>query len=541
MTETPSTEAPRAAAACAGRPNGDGAAAAQAREALRAAAAHGVRWSAVTRPVVEVVQFGSIVVLARLIVPAEFGRYAIALIGQEVAYLIVAGGLSSALVQRKTVGREHLESGMAIGLIAGGALAALTVLAASTIVAPVFGARTALFVGLMAPLCVISGASTVPMATLQRRLAFRRLSEIEVAGTVTRVAVSIGLALAGAGGAALVLGVVAGSTATGALAWISAPGPMPRYRGKAARELLRFGAPVSAASVSWVGFRNVDYAIIGARLGAVQTGLYFRAYTIAVEYQSKIAVVMGQVGFPVLARARDGEELKEFYREMVKLLTLAVFPLLTLLAITAPTAVPFLFGPRWGAAAVPVQILALGGASTVVINAVGTVLMASGRVRALVGYGTAHFVVYGLTVMLVVRYGIVAVAIDAAVVHTLFLAGAYGLMARGTRDKALRCLWEDVAPATVACAGLAAVTLPASIALTAAGAPAAVWLAAVGATAPAPYAATLRLCFPETWRKGRAALRRILPRSNRQSAARPRRAAGGTVGGPAGAGVAGPP
>jgi O-antigen/teichoic acid export membrane protein len=55
---------------------------------------------------------------------------------------------------------------------------------------------------------------------------------------------------------------------------------------------------VSLASISWVGFSNVDYAIIGARLGALQTGLYFRAYTLAVESQSKLGIVMNRVGFP---------------------------------------------------------------------------------------------------------------------------------------------------------------------------------------------------------------------------------------------------
>src|ERR1019366_6123616 len=124
-------------------------------EELRTAAAHGVRWSAISRPTVEIVQLGSIVVLARLIVPAEFGRYAIAVIAQEVAYLIVAAGLGSALVQRKTVDREHLQTGMALGLLAGLALTALTLLAAGLIVTPIFGVRTALFVRLMAPLCLI--------------------------------------------------------------------------------------------------------------------------------------------------------------------------------------------------------------------------------------------------------------------------------------------------------------------------------------------------------------------------------------------------
>jgi len=484
---------------------------------LREAAAHGVRWSAIARPTVEILQLGSIVVLARLIVPAEFGRYAIALIAQEVAYLMVAGGLSSALVQRKTIDREHQQTGMALGVIAGLALAVITLLAASVIVAPIFGERTAFFVRLMAPLCLVSALSTVPTATLRRRMAFRRLSEIEVLSTVARVAVCIGLALVGLSGEALVLGVLAGSLSFAFMAWVSAPPPAPRLHRRAARELLDYGLPVSLASVSWIGFSNVDYAIIGARLGALETGFYFRAYTLAVEYQSKISVVMSQVGFPVLARTRSAAELNQLYRQMVRTLTILLFPLLVLLSITAPVLVPFLFGARWEPAIVPVQILALGGASTLVVDAVGTVFMATGRARALLGYGIAHFVVYGLTVLVVVRFGIVVVAIDAAVVHTLFLIVAYVMMLSGTGERPLARLVRDLAPATVSCVGMAIVALPVSLALTAIGAPAILWLFAVGLVAIPPYLLTLCLGFPESWRSQRSIIARIVPGSRRLS------------------------
>ena len=386
-------------------------------EELREAAAHGLRWSAIARPATEVIQLGSVLILARLIAPAEFGRVAIALIAQEVAYLIVSGGLSAALVQRKTVSREHLQSGTALALLAGFGLALVTLVAASVIVTPVFGARTAFFVRLMAPLCLVSAMGTVPTATLQRKMAFRRLSVAEVIGTFVRAAACVGLALSGLEGEALVLGVLAGAVTSAMIMWFSAPPPLPRLYRRAARELLSYGLPASLATVSWVGFSNIDYAIIGARLGAFQTGIYFRAYTVAVEYQSKLAMVMGSVGFPVLSRASSHEELTRLYRRMVGLLTTVLFPLLVLLAISAPVAIPFFFGPHWGDAIVPVQILCLGGAATLVANAAGTVLMASGRARALLGFGLAHFTTYGLTVLLVVHWGIVAVAIDAVVVH----------------------------------------------------------------------------------------------------------------------------
>jgi lipopolysaccharide exporter len=496
-----------------------------ARGELREAAAHGVRWSLISRPTVEIIQLGSIVVLARLIVPAEFGRYAVALIAQEVAYVIVAGGLSSALVQRKSVDREHLQTGMALGLIAGVALAALTLVAASLIVTPIFGARTALFVRLLAPLCLVSSLSTVPMATLRRRMAFRRVSEIEVLSTIIRVAVCIGLALVGLSGEALVLGVLVGSLVAAIIAWVSAPPPAPRLHRAASRELLNYGLPLSLATIGWVGFSNVDYAIIGARLGALQTGLYYRAYTIAVEYQGKVSVVMSQVGFPVLARTRDAEELTRLHRQMVRLLTIMLFPLLVLLSITAPVLIPFVFGARWTAAIVPVQILAVGGASTLVIDAAGTVLMAKGRAHALLGYGFGHFIVYGLTVLLVVRFGIVAVAIDAAVVHTAFLVVAYVLILNDSPERPLRRLWDDIAPAIVSCLGLTAFALPLSLGLTAVHVPAVPWLAAVALVGAVAYLLSLRACFPATWRSQSAILERILPAHRHLSGVKRRMAA----------------
>jgi O-antigen/teichoic acid export membrane protein len=471
----------------------------------------------------EIIQLGSVAILARLIVPAEFGRYAIAFIASQVAYLIVAGGLSAALVQRKTLDRAHLQTGMALALLAGLTLTALTLVAASLIVTPVFGPRTGSFFRLMAPLCLVAALNAVPASTLGRRLAFRRLSEIEVLNTLVRVAICIGLALVGLDGEALVLGLLAGSMTGAIIAWISAPPPPPRLHRAAARELLDFSVPTSLAAISWVGFSNVDYMIVGARLGALQTGFYFRAYTLAVEYQSKISVVMTQVGFPVLSRTSSDADLDRLRHQMVRLLTVTLFPLLALLVIAAPVVVPFLFGPRWAPAVVPVQILAVGGAATLVINAVGTVLMATGRARALLGYGVAHFIVYGATAFLVVPLGIAALAADAAAVHTFFLIVAYVVMLRGSAKRALGRLWHDIAPATVSSLGLVTVAFPASLALTTAQLPAALWLVSIGLVAVPPYLLTLRICFPATWRTQRAVLERVLPWTLRWPRRRKRR------------------
>jgi hypothetical protein len=94
---------------------------------------------------------------------------------------------------------------------------------------------------------------------------------------------------------------------------------------------------------------------------------------------------------------------------MVRLIAILTFPL-AILAITAPELVPWLFGSEWTPAVVPMQILAVGGASTLVIDAVGVALMASGRPRALLGFGFGHFGVYAGAVLLATPWGLAGVA-----------------------------------------------------------------------------------------------------------------------------------
>jgi lipopolysaccharide exporter len=476
---------------------------------LREAGVHGLRWSAMARMSVEVVLMASMILLARLISPAEFGYFAVAIIVQELALVITSEGIGTALVQRATVAREHLQAGVWLALVVGLVLALLTLAAASLVVVPIFGARTAELVRLATPLFLISAAGTVPMALLRRRLAFRQLSMIDVATSVMRVAASVALALAGLQGEALVLGGIAAGLTTTVLAWACAPAPPPRLRLSAVRDIMGYGLPASIASISWVGFRNCDYAIVSARLGAVQAGYYFRAYMLAVEYQKKISIVMGQVGLPVLARS--GEELSVLRGHMVRLLAILTFPMLAVLTITAPELVPWLFGAEWTPAVVPMQLLAVGGASTLVIDAVGVALMASGRPRALLGFGVGHFAVYAGAVLVASNFGLAAVAAAASIVHTAFLGVAYVLMLRGTGERPLRTMWAEIGPATGSCLGLVVVAVPADIGLSAAGAPTLVQLAAVSALALGAYAATLRLCFPAAWSDVVAVARRVLP------------------------------
>ena len=486
---------------------------------LRSAAVRGLRWTVISRPACEIVLFGSMIVLARLVAPAEFGRYAVALVVTQLL-VVPSAGVGTALVQRPKGGeRGYVETGFAMCLIIAAVLSVLTFLAAELIVAPVWGSRTAelvLFLGLAIPM---SAPSTVCASLLSRRLAFRRLNVVQLVSTIVSAAGQVGLALAGLNAMALVLGGLAGGLVGTIMMWIFAPLPLPRLRLPIARDLWSYGWAAALAAISWAGFNNCDYAIVGARLGAAQAGFYFRAYTLGVEYQRKISQVLPTMGFPLLARAGGADDRDALFRRMVRLMTLIVFPGLAFLAILAPVVIPIVYGPQWLAAIGPTQIIVVAGAATIVIDAGGAALMASGRSRPLMGFGWSHFAVYATAVFIVAPLGIEAVAAAAVVVHSTFMVVSYATVLchsdHGPVKKvvhALNYLVHDLGPSLVGCAALAGAALSVQIIASDAGAPRFIRVATMVAAGLIAYLGALRVVYPGSFQSLRKIVVHVLPK-----------------------------
>ncbi|MFP5389647.1 MAG: oligosaccharide flippase family protein, partial [Thermoleophilia bacterium] len=289
-------------------------------EDLTQAAAAGLRWVAYARIAIEVVLFATMVLLARMIPPSAFGIFAVVTIVQELALMMPMEGIGGALVQRREASRDHLRGGLALSVALSLLLAGLTVLIAVVVVGPLLGQRTEMLTIATTPYFLLGAVYAVPMAVLRRRLDFRRLSVIDLALNATRALASLALALAGLNASALVFGSMAGMAVAVCLALAFAPVPLPAWRPKEMRDLLPYGGPAALATISWTGFRNGDYAIIGAVLGPAQAGFYWRSYQLAVEYQGKVANAVAQVAFPVLARTEGTDALLALRRRMVQLL-----------------------------------------------------------------------------------------------------------------------------------------------------------------------------------------------------------------------------
>src|SRR2546425_12511058 len=106
------------------------------------AALRGARWLTLARVASEIFVFGSSVVLARLVSPADFGHAAVVRIVPVFAIILTFEGLGTRLVQRETVGPDELRSANALSLVLGAVLSLITFVGAPWVAGPLFGSPT---------------------------------------------------------------------------------------------------------------------------------------------------------------------------------------------------------------------------------------------------------------------------------------------------------------------------------------------------------------------------------------------------------------
>ena len=478
-------------------------------ETLKETTIRGLRWLAITRSVAESLAFLAAIALARLVSPVEFGHAAVALIFLPLAGILTFEGFASALVQRAEIDEHDRSAAMLMSLVGGALLSGISFALAPVLWRPLFGARTAELIELISPILLIAALGAVSRATLLRELDFRRTSVIDTASLAGGYLVAVGLAVAGLGAEAIVFGALAQATLGSLLLLSAARAPVPRWSRSSHRQMAGFGLPAALAGLLEVLFRNIDYAILAARLSAATTGIYYRAFNLGVVYQDKLSGVMVQVAYPVYSRTTDKAELRAMHERAARVHAAIIFPFLTSLIVLAPLLVPFVFGAEWTPSVAPTQVLALAGMIAAVLTGYSQVMLAIGRPRPLLLFNAARLLVYGGAVFAASGHGLMAVAGAVVAAYAVILVGAYRILLQRYVGISIARLVPELGPAVVGCLALAGVTL-ALLGVLEGSLPRPLVIALVGSSGLAVYALVLRLAFVAAWNDVRLLATRVL-------------------------------
>ncbi len=323
----------------------------------------GVRWTMLTYAVGKVVTFVATVVLARILVPADFGVVMLAFVAMNVVGLFGDLGLGPTLVVRQDLDGPAMGTVLTMLLASGAALAVLLI-AVSPLLSDAFHEpRLQSVLIALAPLNLLGSLNWFYQWRLQRDLEFRRRFYGFAAQTVAYAAVAVGSAIAGAGVWSIVAGHFAGHVAMAATYLLLSGLVRPTYDSKLARSLLRTSRGFLLQTGTTLLQGDIDYVAVGRTLGSAQLGLYSMAFRVSELLYLAIADPVAKVTFPGFTRMRArGEDVSASYLEVLRLIALVTCPLGAVLSATATEFTQLVYGPKWVGMASALTVLAVWGA-----------------------------------------------------------------------------------------------------------------------------------------------------------------------------------
>ncbi|MCH6257878.1 lipopolysaccharide biosynthesis protein [Puniceicoccaceae bacterium K14] len=299
-------------------------------------------------------------VLARLLMPEDFGLIAMTASILAFVYLLQDAGLAMATVQKDEVNHEQVSTLFWLNLAITTILAILTIVC-SPLIAELYGDPRLkdITIALAIPL-LIGGLTSQHSALLTRQLKFKVLQIASLSGLVFGIAVAIISALNGASYWALVYQRIASASLTCALMWIFAKWiPGKPTSGTGALSMLKFGANLSLAQLIATMIRNLDNILLGKFAGSASLGFYSKSYGLLMLPITQMNGPVSKVAIPTLSRLQnDPEKYRNYFCKGISMLVFFGMPLIGTFFVFADTIINIMLGSNWSDSIILFRLLA---------------------------------------------------------------------------------------------------------------------------------------------------------------------------------------
>lgn len=340
----------------------------------------GLVWKFAERILAQGVSFIVSVVLARILMPSDYGIVALILVFINIANVFVTSGFSTALVQNKDANSIDFSTNfycsLAISILAYGILFAIAPFLSQfyempdlTLILRVFALRIPL-----------SAYSAIQHAYVERHMIFKRYFFSTLGGTLISGVVGIVMACDGFGAWALIAQYFTNTIVDILVLSITVPWhPEFLFSWKSAKNMMSYGWKILAADLSGTFFDQLRSLIVGKTYSSADLAFYNKGSQLPSLITTNISASIMTVLFPAIANISDEKErVREMTRKAVKIMSYVMFPMLFGLAAVSKPLVNILFTSKWEAAIPFVQMLSvssaislIGGVSLQAIKAIG--------------------------------------------------------------------------------------------------------------------------------------------------------------------------
>jgi PST family polysaccharide transporter len=353
-----------------------------------------------------------------LLTPSDFGVVAAAMVVMVVAWQLTDLGTSAVIIQRHAIDATLVSTLFWFNVSLGGALAALAVALAGPTATALGQPAAAPAIQALAVVSLIGALGNMHFALLRRKMQFGRLARANIGNAVVSGVVGIGLAVAGAGIWALVIGTIAGTAVAVMAQWrYEAWRPSATFSVRRLREVARFSIEFFGSSALATTFTQLDKVIISRLLGGAPLGTYTLAQRTVTSPVNTISEAVSNVSFSAFSREqKNARVLRSGASRAVGVVALVVLPSMVGLAVLADRAVPAVYGPGWEAAVPVVQVLAPVAAVQSLSRVTDSVMLAMGRSDWLYRWALAYCLAGALAMAVSARWGLLGVTLGLAAV-----------------------------------------------------------------------------------------------------------------------------
>ncbi len=409
--------------------------------------------------------FGAIILFTRLLSPSDYGVYALAYSATALVYTCLFVWIEAAMARFYAAEAQAPGPGRAdmfATLYATFAAMSLCVPVVAALVLGVLPVSMALKLAIAAGLVSVVSRSLLKMAQERRRAAgeVRAFAVFDVAQTGVGFLIGAGLALAGLGGAAPLVG--SGAASLVLLAW-ACPAELRvarggRFRPERLGRYVHYGLPVSLSLLMSLALATTDRFVLAGFMNEATVGAYHAGYTLSNRTLDVMFAWLGMAGGPacIMALERGGEPaLMRTAREQAGFMVLVALPASVGLALVAHPLAEVMVGPalRASAARVTPWIAVSALFAGLTTHYLHTAFTLARRTRALFAVIAFPAVVnLGLTLALIPRFGLDGAMWATTASYGLGMVAAYAV---GRRVLALPIPWRTIARSGAAALAMA--------------------------------------------------------------------------------------
>ncbi|MDM9625171.1 oligosaccharide flippase family protein [Rhizobium sp. S152] len=346
---------------------------------LAVKAIKGAGWLVFSRFVGRTIDFFTLLVLARILTPADFGLAALATSLVVVVDTMLEVPVTQALVRLPTIDKSHLDTGFTVGLMRGIVIGTILLAAAWPYSWINHDNHLVLLVAVLSLGPISRGLTSPAMVNFARQLGFRQTFILEASGKVTAAIIAMLVVLSGGAYWAIVANFVIASFASTVASYILAP-----YR--PAFSLARL--PDFAGFIGWFSSAQLvsalnwqfDRFLIGALADRPTLGRYAVASDVAViPTQSLIGPALQPIMAAFSQINEDRARLRQAFLKATRFAMLISAPACVGISLTADLATDLLLGDKWEHAAPLLSLLALAVAPIPYFQTLSSVSVALDR------------------------------------------------------------------------------------------------------------------------------------------------------------------